>query len=206
MTRLLPDDLSPAILLPLLALAAAGLLWLAWRLLRRRRRTVESVVADIAYDYLSDFVIPSADEGEIHLDHLLLTAQGLLVLDVKDVQGVVFGSDKMQEWTVMAKDRRFTFNNPQHALYDRIAAVKQIVRQVPVNGRLLFLDGAEFTKGVPDLVCSLDDLAFGFGDADSLGAAAKIEAFKPHWEQVKRQAREGETFPRRRRRVAARRS
>ncbi len=30
MTRLLPDDLSPAILLPLLALAAAGLLWLAW--------------------------------------------------------------------------------------------------------------------------------------------------------------------------------
>lgn len=185
MTRLLPDDLSPAILLPLLALAAAGLLWLAWRLLRRRRRTVESVVADIAYDYLSDFVIPSADEGEIHLDHLLLTAQGLLVLDVKDVQGVVFGSDKMQDWTVISDERRYTFSNPQHGLYDRIAAVREIVRQVPVAGRILFLDGAEFTKGTPGLVTTLDQLAEEFGEANKKNAQVKVEAFQPHWAHIR---------------------
>jgi len=178
--------------LPVLLAAAASLLLLlvlaAWWLVKRRRRTVESVIAGIAWDYLSDFVIPKADEGEIHLDHLLLTSEGLLVLDVKEVQGVVFGSDKMQDWTVMAKDRRYTFRNPQEALYDRIAAVKQIVRQVPVSGRVLFTDGADFTKGTPKLVCTLDELERGFGDPDSTGASARIDAFKPHWDRIREKA------------------
>lgn len=191
--------------LPVLLAAALALLLLvglaAWWVAKRRRRTVESVIDGIAWDYLSDFVIPKADEGEIHLDHLLLTSEGLLVLDVKDVQGVVFGSDKMQDWTVMAKDRRFTFRNPQEALYDRIAAVKQIVRQVPVNGRVLFTDGAEFTKGTPKLVCTLDELEQGFGDPDATGASARIDAFKPHWERIREKARRGDSRPRRRRRA-----
>ena len=38
--------------------------------------------------------------------------------------GAVFGGDQMIEWTVIGKKRRFTFANPQHALYDRMAAVR----------------------------------------------------------------------------------
>jgi hypothetical protein len=111
-----------------------------------------------------------------------------LILHIKDVEGVVFGSDKMQDWTVISKDRRFTFSNPQPALYDRIAAVRQIVRQVPVEGRVLFLDGAEFTKGVPSMVCTLDELAEQFGEKDKAAAQRKIEAFKPHWELLQKNA------------------
>jgi hypothetical protein len=130
----------------------------------------------------------------------LLTSQGLLILHIKDVQGVVFGSDKMQDWTVISKDRRFTFSNPhskdrrftfsnpQPALYDRIAAVRQIVRQVPVEGRVLFLDGAEFTKGVPSMVCTLDELLEEFGEKDKAAAQRKVEAFKPHWELLQKNA------------------
>lgn len=197
------SSLPPAVLIAAAAIVVLLFAWLAYRLLRRKPHTVKSVIESIAFDYVSDLVIPKADEGEIHIDHLLLTAQGLLVLDVKDVQGIVFGGDKLQEWTVMASDRRFTFGNPQHGLYDRIAAVRQIVRQVPVSGRLLFLDGAEFTKGVPDLVCTLDDLERSFGDSDATGAASRIDAFKPHWEKIRAQARAGGTVPRRRRRASA---
>ena len=124
----------------------------------------------------------------VQIDHLLLTSQGLLILDVKDVVGKVFGSDKMQEWTVISADRRYTFPNPQAALYDRIAAVRQIVRQVPVAGRLLFLDSAEFTKGVPGLVTNLDALAADFGEPNKAAARVKIEAFEPHWDLIRRQA------------------
>ena len=133
-------------------------------------------------------MIPSADEGEIQVDQLLLTSQGLLILEIKDVQGTVFGSDKMSDWAVISEDRRFTFSNPQPALYDRIAAVRQIVRQVPVEGRVLFLDGADFTKGVPSLVCSLEDLVAQFGEPDKNAAKFKIEAFKPHWELIQQAA------------------
>ena len=171
------------------ALAAAALLLLVLLWMRFRRRTpLESALAEIAYERIEGLVIPSADEGEIQIDKLLLTTHGLLILEIKEVQGTVFGSDKMSDWTVIADDRRFTFPNPQPALYDRIAAVRQIVRQVPVEGRVLFLDGAEFTKGVPSLACSLDQLVADFGEADKNAAKFKIEAFRPHWELIQKAA------------------
>ena len=168
-----------------LAAAAIAAVLLLYRFQRRRSsRSVQRVVKTIAFEYLSGLIIPNAEGGEIQIDHLALTSEGLLVIDVKEVRGKVFGSDKMQEWTVISSDRRFTFPNPQPALYDRIAAVKQAVRQVPVTGRILFLDDAEFTKGVPSLVCKRDDLLAEFGEPDKVAAKAKIEAFKPHWEHV----------------------
>ncbi len=169
---------------------AAALLVAGWALYRRFRRLprLQQVLSEIAYDRIDGLLIPNGDEGEIQIDHLLLTSQGLLILDVKDVVGRVFGSDKMQEWTVISSERRYTFPNPQAGLYDRIAAVRQIVRQVPVAGRLLFLDTAEFTKGVPGLVTNLDRLEAEFGEPDKAAAKVKIKAFEPHWELIRRQA------------------
>ena len=172
-------------------LAAIGGLLLLWFIYRRffaRGSSLEQALAAIGFDHINALVIPGADEGEIQVDKLILTSQGLLVLEIKDVQGVVFGSDKMQDWTVIAEDRRYTFPNPQPSLYDRIAAVRQIVRQVPVTGRILFLDGAEFTKGVPEQVCDLEELVNEFGEPDKAAAKFKIEAFKPHWDLIRKAA------------------
>lgn len=162
--------------------------WLLYRYVRASRNKLRRVLNDIAFEQLNELVIPSVNEGEIQIDKLLLTSQGLLILEIKEVQGVVFGSDKMQDWTVMSDDRRYTFSNPQPAMFDRIAAVREIVREVPVAGRILFLEGAEFTKGVPRLVCTLDELATEFGEPDKNAAKFKIEAFRPHWELIEKAA------------------
>ena len=168
------------------ALAIVSVLVIVLADLRRDKpRTLESVLNEIAFERIEGLIIPKADEGEIQIDHLVLTAQGLLIIDIKHVEGAVFGGDKMEQWTVIANDKRFTFSNPQPALYDRIAAVKQIVRQVPVAGKVVFLDGATFTKGIPGMVCNLDELQSEFGDWDEDAAKVKIEAFMPHWEQIK---------------------
>ena len=180
-----PGVISAGYLLPLILIV----LLLAWLLLigRRRRggsRSLSKVFSSIAFERIDGLVLPNVDEGEIQIDHLLLTSNGLLIVDVKEVTGNVFGSDKMQDWTVINSERRFTFANPQPALFDRIAAVREIVRQVPVAGRILFLDGATFTKGVPSLVCTIDELLAEFRDSDKSAAKMKIEAFKPHWERL----------------------
>jgi len=185
MNESLPLGLSSAETLAIAAALIVVLLVILVRLRRNRPRTLASVLDNIAFERIEGLIIPKADEGEIQIDHLVLTAQGLLIIDIKDVQGTVFGSDKMEAWTVISDDKRFTFNNPQPALYDRIAAVRQIVRQVPVAGKVVFLDGAEFTKGVPSMVANLDELQAEFGDWDKDAAKIKIEAFMPHWEQIK---------------------
>ncbi len=167
--------------LPVLALLL--IVWLLYRVSTRGDK-LQRTLKEIAHERIDALVIPNGDDGEIQIDYLLLTSQGLLILHIKDVQGTVFGSDKMQNWTVISEDRRYTFSNPQPALYDRIAAVRQIVKQVPVAGRVLFLDGGEFTKGVPGLVCNLDELLEEFGEKDKAAAQRKIEAFKPYWDRM----------------------
>lgn len=187
MNNFLPPGVSTLQLLPALLMV----MFIVWFIVRRRRsadRSLAKVLKSIAFDRIEKLVIPNVDEGEIQIDFLVLTAQGLLILDVKEVQGAVFGSNKMQDWTVISDNRRFTFNNPQPALHDRIAAVRQIVRQVPVEGRIVFMDGASFNKGVPHMVCGLDELAAEFGEQNNTAAKVKIEAFKPHWEVIKRMA------------------
>lgn len=176
--------------LPWLLPGALVLLLAGWFLYRRHHGgdRLKRILAEISHDRIDALVIPNGDDGEIQIDHLLLTSQGLLIVDIKDAAGIVFGSDKMQEWTVISDDRRYTFPNPQEALYDRVAAVRHIVRQVPVEGRILFLDGAEFTKGTPSLVTDLDTLLADFGEPDKSAAKFKIEAFKPHWDLIRKAA------------------
>ena len=189
MREFLPAEFPALYFAP--ATLAILLLLLVWLWIRHRRQrplSMASVFAAIAFERIDNLIVPNADEGEIQIDHLLLTPNGLLVIDVKDVYGTVFGSDKMQDWTVISEERRFTFGNPQPALYDRIAAVRAIVRQVPVNGRILFLAGAKFTKGVPDLVCTLEQLLDEFGETDQATAKVKVEAFKPHWETIRKRS------------------
>ena len=175
-------------LLPMAVAAILLIVWLIVKVIRRKSGGLEHALAEISFDRIEGLVIPSADEGEILVDYLLLTSQGLLILEVKDVQGTLFGGDKLQDWTVITNERRFTFSNPQPALYDRIAAVKQIVREVPVAGRILFLDGAQFTKGTPGLVSNLTQLVEEFGEPDKKAAKFKIDAFKPHWELIRKEA------------------
>lgn len=187
MNEILPTNFSSVYLWPLL-LVVVLLIWLIVRGRATQSRSLTKVLDSISFDRIEALIIPNADEGEIQIDYLVLTAQGLLIVDVKDVNGAVFGSDKMQDWTVIGEERRYTFGNPQAGLYDRIAAVRHIVRQVPVAGRILFPDSAAFTKGVPDLVSDLDALLVEFGENDEDAAKVKIEAFKPHWDLVRKAA------------------
>jgi len=193
MSEFLPADFPAIYLLPAtLVVVLLLLVWLWIRHRRSRRPTMASVFAAIAFERIDSLIVPNADEGEIQIDHLLLTSRGLLIIDIKDVSGTVFGSDKMENWTVISDKHRFTFANPKPGLYDRIAAVRHIVRQVPVEGRLVFLDGALFTKGVPDLVATIDDLFDEFHEADKASVKFKIEAFKPHWDLIRKAALRGE--------------
>jgi len=56
-------------------------------------------------------LVPDGMAVVFHVDFLLLTTRGILVIDLRDVQGNIFGGDQMAEWTVMDGPRRFTFTN-----------------------------------------------------------------------------------------------
>jgi hypothetical protein len=146
----------------LLLLAAVGF-WGGRAYQRRaRRRALLARLNRIAFEAVHQVLVPDGMGGFIHIDHLLLTLRGVLVLDTRRVAGLIFGGDQMSDWTVMARGRRYTFDNPQPALYDRIAAVKALTGDVPVEGRLLFSNVGKFTKGIPKWVLMLDGIEVEF--------------------------------------------
>ena len=133
---------------------------------RARRKALLARLERVAFEAAHQVLVPDGMGGFIHIDHLLLTPRGVLVLDTRRVAGLIFGGDQMSDWTVMGRGRRYTFDNPQPALYDRIAAVKALVGELPVEGRLLFSNVGKFTKGMPKWVMMLDGIEVEFPVVD----------------------------------------
>ena len=143
-------------------LIVAGLLWWAvWAYRRvRTRRALMARFSAISVDLLQDVLLPDGAGGWFHVDFLLALVQGLLVIDLRDRAGLIYGSEQMTEWTVMDRHKRSTFPNPLESLYDRLAVVKQLAGEgVLVQGRVVFTSKGHFPKGHPDLVVALERLA-----------------------------------------------
>ena len=175
----------------LLGLLLAGAYW-GFRAYQRyaRRRALLARLERVAFDAVHQVLVPDGMGGFIHVDHLLLTPRGVLVLDTRRVAGLIFGGDQMSDWTVMGRGRRYTFDNPQPALYDRIAAVKALVGEVPVEGRLLFSNAGKFTKGFPKWVLMLDGIEVEFPVVDrGMKASPDFAEYADAWSRLVAQLR-----------------
>ena len=168
-----------------------ALLLLTWRWYRRRRAraAVLAAVTGGAFEYLRDVLVPDGQGGSMHVDFLLLTARGCIVIDLRDIAGNIFGGDQMTEWTVMHRDRRYTFSNPQAMLYDRVAAVRALAMELPVEGRVVFSARGQFPKGLPRYTLMLDSVAAEFPAAEREQSGAVPEPWRTDWARVKESCR-----------------
>lgn len=158
---------------------------LAIRFWRRGRSDALTALREVAVAKLENVLVPDGMGGRIQIEQLVLTAQGILVVDIKRYEGAIFGSDRMNEWTVISRRKRFTFPNPQNTLYDRVAAVKQLVRDVNVVGYVLFPEAADFSKGRPRDVILPRELAERHKKPDRSATERVGLAFAQHWERIR---------------------
>lgn len=163
----------------------AGLVQLyRWYRRRRERAALLAAVTGRGFEHLHNVLVPDGQGGNLHIDFLLLTARGVVVIDLRDVAGNIFGGDQMTAWTVMHHARRFTFANPQTALYDRIAAVRALAAEIPVEGRILFTRRGRFPKGLPKYTLLLESLAAEYPSADRQAMSALLDRWLPVWQRL----------------------
>jgi hypothetical protein len=186
------DSLPPVnVNLVATAAAAAALLaglFLLWRWDRPRRiRAARALaVTSCGFEYLRDVLVPDGQNSTLHVDFLLLTARGLVVIDMRDVEGNIFGGDQMTEWTVMHRALRYTFPNPQTGLYDRIAAVRALAPELPIEGRAVFTSSGVFPKGLPRHTLMLDSLPAEFPASDRQAMSALLGRWMPSWRLIEK--------------------
>ena len=121
-------------------------------------RDVTRTLRIISDRLIRDVVVPDGVGGFVPVDALVLRERKLYVLDIRDVQGAIFGSEKMDIWTAMGR-KRYQFNNPIRPMHDRLAAVKYLVPGVEVLPRILFTSRGHFPKGRPEGVQLLEEFA-----------------------------------------------
>jgi len=138
-------------------------------------------------EYLRNVMVPDGVGGEIHLDFLVLTVSGLVVADVKDYRGVLFGGEKTDQWTQLVNQHSYRFDNPLFQNQLRVATLKTLLGEVPVRGCVAFTASGRFPRGMPGGVYMLDRL---LGELDcAAGDGALSVKLRLAWAQLKQQAR-----------------
>jgi hypothetical protein len=169
----------------LVALGAAAYFILEQIRLFRARRAIDNVISSVAYDELRNVLLPTGSGDQIHVNYLLLTQKGLLLIDLFDTHGVVFAGAKMAQWSIFGPRRHFMIANPLPMLYDRVAAVRQFAGDdVHVEGRVVFSMRGEFPKGRPDDVIRLDELQDQYPVVEKTAGGAAA-AFADVWNRIK---------------------
>ena len=126
----------------------------AWRDKRKIRRAIKGIGVKV----MRDVNLPDSMGGVINIDFLVLAADAIRVISVKRYDGMIFGSDKTDEWTQTVNSRSYRFPNPDVYLAQQLSAVRSIVGKVPVEGLHLFSDSATFPWDKPDNVLQVKDL------------------------------------------------
>lgn len=119
---------------------------------------IRAALAKRSPDVLHDFILPGAYGGLAKLDHAILTAGGILCVQSKHYNGVIFGVEDEAQWTNVDGARRQRFLNPIIQNEGRTRALKKIVVDVPVANLVIFTGNVEFSSPPPKNVIHVRDL------------------------------------------------
>lgn len=152
----------------IIAIAAALLLTLVFRASATHvarmvaekisKRKIHKILNARSPDLLEDFILPGAYGGLTHIDHAILTSGGILCIQTKHYNGIVFGGADEPQWTNVDGVRRRKFLNPLIQNEGRKKALQKIVPNVPVANLVVFTGSIQFTSPLEDNVIHVRDL------------------------------------------------
>ncbi len=143
------------------------------------RRALEARSKDV----LHDFILPGAYGGLVKIDHAIMTAGGVLCIQTKHYNGIIFGEDQEPQWTnVDGVDRR-KFLNPLVQNEGRTRALQKVVPNLPVASLVVFTGAVDFSSKPPKNVIRVRELE-GF-IAKFVFGPSKVEDWDATWLTVK---------------------
>lgn len=141
----------------------AGVLW---HYRTRQRRRLRRSLRALGPQVLRDVMIPDSVEGHVHADYLVLSPAGILVVDIKDYRGMLFGGENTDIWTQVVDGRSYKFENPLYRNRVREAAVRALVPGAEVRSVVVFTDAGHFPRKRPAGVCMLSSLGEELGSSE----------------------------------------
>lgn len=161
------SNTGPALIL--IAIAALLLVTLAFRasathvaqLITAKvgERRIRKILEEKSPNVLDDFILPGAYGGLTRIDHAILTSGGILCIQTKHYNGVVFGGPDEPQWTNVDGVQRRKFLNPLIQNEGRTKALQKVLPDVPVANLVVFTGSVQFTSPLEKNVIHVRELA-----------------------------------------------
>jgi restriction system protein len=108
------------------------------------------------YRRIDDLILPSKN-GTTQIDHVLVSAFGVFVIETKNMQGWIFGGEKETTWCQSIYGHKNRFQNPLRQNYRHIECLAEFLeldRQF-FHSVVFFIGECEFkTPFPPNVLCS----------------------------------------------------
>jgi len=100
-------------------------------------------------------------DGTTQIDHILITQNGIIVIETKHYSGWLFANEKQKQWTQVIFKMKNKFQNPIFQNNMHVLAVQQLLDFIPKNqiqSLVVFTGDAEFKTEIPRSVIYLNEL------------------------------------------------
>ncbi len=150
-----------------------------WRGERAVQAAIRRQLNPLIYVDMHNVTLPTADGGSTQIDHLIFSPYGLFVLETKNYQGWIFGTEKQREWTQQIFRKRSRFQNPLRQNYKHVKTLQSLLDIAPehLHSVIAFVGDCEFKTEMPAHVTR------------GLGFVGHIQSFtQPVWSPEQMQA------------------
>ncbi|MFA5667770.1 MAG: nuclease-related domain-containing protein [Balneolaceae bacterium] len=114
-------------------------------------------------------------DGTTQIDHILITQNGILVIETKHYSGWLFANEKQKRWTQVIYKVKTRFQNPILQNRMHVRAVQKLLDFIPdeqIQGLVVFTGDAVFKTEIPPGVIKLSKLEY-YADNIRLGSLAE---------------------------------
>lgn len=110
---------------------------------------------------LNNITLRLADGSTTQIDHILVTAKGVFVIETKHYSGWIFADPKSRVWTKVFFKVKYKFQNPIFQNRKHVKAVRKHLEFLSPNcihNIVVFTGDAEFKTPMPENVLYLEEL------------------------------------------------
>ena len=130
---------------------------------RGERRLAERLRRGLppSYRILNDVYLPLRDGMTTQIDHIVVSPQGIFVIEIKTFSGWIFGDKDSQQWMQVRYQKKSPFQNPLRQNFRHICALAENLDmdQSQFQNVVVFAGNCEFKTEVPDGVVRTEHAA-----------------------------------------------
>lgn len=176
-------------------IVAAGLALTAWFvsqstvLQKFRNWRINRLLNNIGREQIRQFTFPDGLGGQFIADRLALTANKIVMIGYRPYRGKIYCAEKIDEWTQVVDRKSFKFANPLFEQNNKVASLSLLIKDIPIEGIIVYSPEVEFPKGKPDRVHIVDQMPTHYLRDSIDGISTEIQSA---WEKLKATKRQSD--------------